>query len=32
MAFGLLAASSAGLLALPDIRNFRESQADARVA
>jgi len=32
IAFGLLAASSAGLLALPDIRNFRESRADARVA
>jgi MFS family permease len=32
IAFGLLAASSAGLLALPDIRNFRESPADARVA
>jgi predicted MFS family arabinose efflux permease len=32
LAFGLLAASSAALLALPDIRNFRESPADARVA
>ena len=32
LAFGLLAASSAVLLALPDIRNFRESPADARVA
>jgi MFS family permease len=32
LAFGLLAASSAGLLALPDIRNFRELPADARVA
>ena len=32
LAFGLLLASSAGLLALPDIRNFRESPVDARVA
>ena len=32
LAFGLLAASSAVLLALPDIRNFRESPTDARVA
>jgi MFS family permease len=32
LAFGVLAASAAGLLALPDIRNFRESPADARVA
>jgi MFS family permease len=32
LAFGLLVVSSAGLLALPDIRNFREAPADARVA
>lgn len=32
IAFALLAASSAGLLALPDIRNFREAPAGERVA
>jgi MFS family permease len=32
VAFGLLAASAVGLLAVPDIRNFRESRADAPVA
>jgi MFS family permease len=32
IAFGLLAASAAGLLAVPDVRHFRESPADARVA
>ena len=32
LAFGLLVTSAAGLLALPDIRNFRESPASARVA
>jgi MFS family permease len=31
VAFGLLAASAAGLLAVPDIRNFRESRAEAHV-
>ena len=30
VAFGLLAASAAGLLAVPDVRNFRESPADDR--
>jgi MFS family permease len=32
VAFGLLAASAAALLALPDVRNFRQSRADAPVA
>jgi MFS family permease len=32
IAFGLLAASAAGLLAVPDIRSFRDSAADAPVA
>jgi MFS family permease len=32
VAFGLLIASAAGLWAMPDIRNFRESPAEAPVA
>ena len=32
LAFGLLIASAVALLAVPDIRNFRESPAEAPVA
>ena len=32
VAFGLLAASAAALLAVPDIRQFRTSSAESRVA